>query len=81
MGDRHQDTLIAYPGEITRLKATFDREGQYTFHCHILEHEDNEMMGPYCVGAIQTVATTINAERAEPAEKTGFVLRVLRLPR
>ena len=30
-----KDTLIAYPGEITRLKATFDREGQYTYHCHI----------------------------------------------
>jgi len=26
-------------------------------------------------------ATTINAERAEPAEKTGFVLRVLRFLR
>jgi spore coat protein A, manganese oxidase len=49
-----KDTLIAYPGEITRLKATFDREGQYTYHCHILEHEDNEMMRPYCVGAIQS---------------------------
>jgi spore coat protein A len=49
-----KDTLIAYPGEITRLKATFDREGQYTYHCHILEHEDNEMMRPYCIGPVQS---------------------------
>jgi spore coat protein A, manganese oxidase len=49
-----KDTVIAYPGEITRLKATFDREGQYTIHCHILEHEDNEMMRPYSVGPIQS---------------------------
>jgi FtsP/CotA-like multicopper oxidase with cupredoxin domain len=49
-----KDTLIAYPGEITRFKATFDREGQYTYHCHILEHEDNEMMRPYCIGPLQS---------------------------
>ena len=48
-----KDTLIAYPGEITRLKATFDGAGQYVWHCHILEHEDNEMMRPYSVGPVQ----------------------------
>ena len=45
-----KDTVIAYPGEITRVKATFDIPGLYVWHCHILEHEDNEMMRPYCVG-------------------------------
>ena len=45
-----KDTVIAYPGEITRIRATFDRQGLYVWHCHILEHEDNEMMRPYCVG-------------------------------
>jgi spore coat protein A len=45
-----KDTVTAYPGEITRLKATFDIEGLYVWHCHIVEHEDNEMMRPYCVG-------------------------------
>jgi len=24
--------------------------GLYVWHCHILSHEDNEMMVPYCVG-------------------------------
>jgi spore coat protein A len=45
-----KDTVIAYPGEVTRVNATFDTEGLYVWHCHIVEHEDNEMMVPYCVG-------------------------------
>jgi spore coat protein A, manganese oxidase len=42
-----KDTVIAYPGEITRVKAKFDLPGLYVWHCHIVEHEDNEMMRPY----------------------------------
>jgi FtsP/CotA-like multicopper oxidase with cupredoxin domain len=42
-----KDTVIAYPGEVTRVKALFDRPGLFVWHCHILEHEDNEMMRPY----------------------------------
>lgn len=45
-----KDTVIAYPGEITRVKARFDIAGLYVWHCHIVEHEDNEMMRPYVVG-------------------------------
>jgi bilirubin oxidase len=45
-----KDTVIAYPGEITRIKAKFDMPGRYVWHCHIVEHEDNEMMRPYTVG-------------------------------
>jgi bilirubin oxidase len=42
-----KDTVIAYPGEITRVRARFDRAGLFVWHCHLLEHEDNEMMRPY----------------------------------
>jgi spore coat protein A len=45
-----KDTIIAYPGEITRVKALFDLSGLYVWHCHIVEHEDNEMMRPYFIG-------------------------------
>jgi FtsP/CotA-like multicopper oxidase with cupredoxin domain len=45
-----KDTVIAYPGEVTRIKALFDIPGLYVWHCHILSHEDNEMMRPFCVG-------------------------------
>jgi len=45
-----KDTVVALPGEITRIKAKFDREGLFVWHCHIIDHEDNEMMRPYQVG-------------------------------
>jgi FtsP/CotA-like multicopper oxidase with cupredoxin domain len=45
-----KDTVIAYPGQVTRIKATFDIAGRYVWHCHIVDHEDNEMMRPYRVG-------------------------------
>jgi spore coat protein A len=44
-----KDTVIAYPDEITTVKAQFDIAGLYVWHCHIVEHEDNEMMRPYVV--------------------------------
>ncbi|MFN8439517.1 MAG: multicopper oxidase [Caldilineaceae bacterium] len=48
----YKDTVIAYPNEITRIKSKFDLSGLFVWHCHIVEHEDNEMMRPYVVGPI-----------------------------
>ena len=45
-----KDTVIAYPGQVTRIVATFDIAGLFQWHCHILEHEDHEMMRPYRIG-------------------------------
>jgi bilirubin oxidase len=45
-----KDTVVALPGQVTRVKMKFDLPGNYVWHCHILEHEDNEMMRPYRVG-------------------------------
>jgi hypothetical protein len=50
-----KDTVIAYPGEITRVKARFDLPGNYVWHCHIVEHEDNEMMRPMTVTSSPSV--------------------------
>jgi FtsP/CotA-like multicopper oxidase with cupredoxin domain len=74
-----KDTVIAYPGEVTRVIATWDggwsdcapgsatsplcwrpaaagqpyfeavTAGPYVWHCHIVDHEDNEMMRPSLV--------------------------------
>jgi spore coat protein A len=63
-----KDTIIAYPGEVTRIAVRFaptdlavdadpadlvfpfDPDGHgYVWHCHIIDHEDNEMMRPYRV--------------------------------
>jgi FtsP/CotA-like multicopper oxidase with cupredoxin domain len=48
-----KDTIIAYPGEVTRVRMTFGSSGQFVWHCHIAEHEDNEMMRPYRIGPAQ----------------------------
>jgi FtsP/CotA-like multicopper oxidase with cupredoxin domain len=53
-----KDTVISYPGEVTRVKARFDLPGLFVWHCHIVEHEDNEMMRPYHVGPIPPDAPT-----------------------
>jgi FtsP/CotA-like multicopper oxidase with cupredoxin domain len=45
-----KDTVIAYPGQVTRVRMRFGTAGQYVWHCHILSHEDNEMMRPFGVG-------------------------------
>jgi spore coat protein A, manganese oxidase len=43
-----KDTVRAEPGMITRIIIRFEGyPGRYVWHCHILEHEDNEMMRPY----------------------------------
>ena len=47
-----KDTVRASPGAVTRIIIKFEGYvGRYVWHCHILEHEDNEMMRPYEVVA------------------------------
>ena len=47
-----KDTAKMFPGEVTRVIAKFKRPGEYVVHCHILSHEDHEMMRPFYVGQI-----------------------------
>lgn len=43
-----KDTVRAHPQMVTRIIARFEGyAGRYVWHCHILEHEDNEMMRPF----------------------------------
>jgi spore coat protein A len=44
-----KDTVRVLPGTRTRIVARFDRPGRFVWHCHILSHEDHEMMRPYVV--------------------------------
>jgi spore coat protein A len=62
-----KDTVQAHPGMVTRILVPFGPNaaggipfgtrvvapytGRYVWHCHILDHEDNEMMLPYEVVA------------------------------
>ncbi|MBX7446283.1 MULTISPECIES: multicopper oxidase family protein [unclassified Arthrobacter] len=58
-----KDTVVAMPGEVTRIRVPFGAaaaggaplaigssfKGEYVWHCHILEHEDNDMMQRYVI--------------------------------
>ncbi len=45
-----KDTTMVHPNQITRVIAHFDDYlGLYPYHCHILEHEDHEMMRQFRV--------------------------------
>ncbi len=47
-----KDTVQAHSRMVTRIIVPFEGfVGRYVWHCHILEHEDNEMMRPYEVVA------------------------------
>ena len=48
-----KDTVTALPSQVTRLRLRFTTPGQFVWHCHIVEHEDNEMMRPYRIGPPQ----------------------------
>lgn len=43
------DTAISNGHQILRIRAHFDLGGLYAWHCHIIEHEDEQMMRPMCV--------------------------------
>ena len=42
------DEITGSPGYV-RIRAHFDIIGTYMWHCHILAHEDHEMMRPFRV--------------------------------
>jgi spore coat protein A, manganese oxidase len=42
-----KDTVRSFPGQVTRVQVNFKRAGEYVYHCHILSHEDHEMMRAY----------------------------------
>ncbi|HHX12227.1 MAG TPA: multicopper oxidase domain-containing protein [Clostridiales bacterium] len=45
-----KDVVRTEPGQVTSIVMQFkDNVGDYVWHCHILEHEDNDMMRPMLV--------------------------------
>jgi spore coat protein A len=57
-----KDTVRAHSRMVTRIIVPFTGfTGRYVWHCHILEHEDNEMMRPY-----EVIAPPANSARSSP---------------
>jgi FtsP/CotA-like multicopper oxidase with cupredoxin domain len=52
-----KDTVKATPGYFTTIRSKFELPDgvtapqRYVYHCHIVEHEDNDMMRPFAVVA------------------------------
>jgi spore coat protein A, manganese oxidase len=47
-----KDTAVVNPREVLTIIVRFEGyTGRYVFHCHMLEHEDNDMMRPFEVTA------------------------------
>ena len=48
-----KDTVLVPPGDLVRIIMAFERYADpqvpYMYHCHIMEHEDNGMMGQFLV--------------------------------
>jgi spore coat protein A len=71
-----KDTAVMLPGEVTRVIAKFDREGRYVWHCHILSHEDHEMMRPYHIGPMpmQSAEGLVTEGRGNAADLSDDVV-------
>jgi len=68
-----KDTAVMLPGEVTRVVARFDRPGKYVWHCHILSHEEHDMMREFFVGPMPAFAGPAPAGPSEPGVATTGV--------
>jgi FtsP/CotA-like multicopper oxidase with cupredoxin domain len=68
-----KDTIDVPPGMVTRIRAKFDIAGdKYVYHCHILSHEEHDMMRPLMVAApaVVTFATDGNGSISGTASQS-----------
>jgi len=63
-----KDVVTALPGEVTRIRVTFTKKGRYVWHCHILSHEDHEMMRVMYVGDESTVNRNLRGDCEQVGE-------------
>jgi FtsP/CotA-like multicopper oxidase with cupredoxin domain len=87
-----KDTYRMNPGEVTRVLIRFAPQDEspafafdataepgYVWHCHILEHEENDMMRPYHLVAAAPVAQQIQTAAPSADLNTGAISGSTRL--
>ncbi|HEY2195419.1 MAG TPA: multicopper oxidase domain-containing protein [Actinomycetospora sp.] len=66
-----KDTVRVFPNELVAVAIRFDLLGKYVYHCHILEHEDNEMMRSFLVIPPGMTPSGMGMSMAAPASTDG----------
>jgi Multicopper oxidase len=67
-----KDTVRVNPGEMVSIVVTFDGfTGRYMYHCHILEHEDHDMMRPFVVMPAAALAVMDTPDMFMPMSSDG----------
>ena len=87
-----KDTFRMNPGEVTRILVRFAPQDEsdefafdataepgYVWHCHILEHEENDMMRPYYLQAPTIAAAGASLARPASVEPVGAEVTALEL--
>jgi len=59
-----KDTIQCPPGYVTRVRMVFDILGDYVWHCHILSHEEHDMMRPFTVATQAPAPVFVNVPPA-----------------
>jgi spore coat protein A len=68
-----KDTIRVNPGEAVSIAARFDGfTGRFMYHCHILEHEDMDMMRPFIV-VPQTVLDLMGGDMGGMSTTSGLL--------
>jgi FtsP/CotA-like multicopper oxidase with cupredoxin domain len=88
-----KDTFRMNPGEVTRILIRFAPQDEspafafdataepgYVWHCHILEHEENDMMRPYHLVAPMPGAPAVAAKFNGTAAASSADVTMLRAP-
>jgi len=69
-----KDTIVSPPGFVTRVIARFDKQGEYVWHCHILSHEEHDMMRPMkIVPSALAPPASLTVPSATPDDRTVTV--------
>lgn len=70
-----KDTIDCPPGYVTRVLTKFDILGTYVWHCHILSHEEHDMMRPFRVVAAKLATPAyVNPPATTDANGNAYVI-------